>query len=60
MHFCPEELRLILIFANYCASMYHYYVCGFKTRFLGVKEHDVSEHEYFLSSEHAEDDDGNL
>lgn len=44
MHFCPEELRLLMIAVEYVASMYHYWVCGFKTRFLGAEKHNLSEH----------------
>jgi len=50
MHFCPEELRLLMIFVDYCVATYHYYVCAFKVRFLGAKEHDLDDH--------YEDDDG--
>jgi hypothetical protein len=44
MHFCPEELRLLLVALQYCTSMYHYYICAFKVKFLGAEEHDLSEH----------------
>ena len=44
VHFCPEELRLLMILVDYCRSMYHYYVCAFKVRFLGAKAHDLSDH----------------
>jgi len=44
MHFCPEELRLLMIFIDYCRSMYHYYVCSLTVKFLGAKEHTLDEH----------------
>jgi hypothetical protein len=44
MHFCPEELRLLMIFIDYCRTMSHYYICSFKVRFMGAEEHDISEH----------------
>lgn len=44
MHICPEEIRLLLIAIDYVVNTYHYWVCGFKVRFLGAEKHDISEH----------------
>lgn len=44
IHFCPEELRLIMILVDYAINMYHYYICAFKVRFLGADKHDLSDH----------------
>lgn len=44
MHFCPEEIRLVMIAVDYMVNTYHYYVCGFKVKFLGGEKHDLSEH----------------
>jgi len=44
IHFCPEELRLLMIAVDYVVSTYHYYVCGFKAKFLGADKHDLSDH----------------
>lgn len=44
IHICPEELRLLMIFIDYCRSMSHYYICNLKVRFFGAEKHDLSDH----------------
>lgn len=44
MHFCPAEITLIMMMVEYLTTTYHYYVCGFKNRFLGADQHDLSDH----------------
>jgi len=44
IHFCPEEIRLLMIVVDYLTATYHYYVCGFKAKFLGAEPHALEEH----------------
>ena len=33
-----------MILVDYVVNTYHYWVCGFKVRFLGAEKHDIGEH----------------
>lgn len=44
IHFCPEEFRLLMILVDYVTATYHYYICGFKAKFLGTEPHTLEEH----------------
>ncbi len=44
IHICPEEIRLLMILVDYVTATYHYYVCGFKAKFLGAGKHNLIDH----------------
>ena len=44
IHICPEELRLLMILVDYVTATYHYYVCGFKAKYLGAEPHELEKH----------------